>query len=144
MWEPRRLTTVWDFTACYRGSLPFFYSLADSYQRFGVICCLHHGTLKMEEACSSEMLVTTYKTTHCNNPEDHNINVYRRESLKYKIAEEWLSRTSRCERIQADEFPVCIHSGTCFTQKELSFKIANKPHGPDMKCPKIVVRSKLE
>jgi hypothetical protein len=24
MWEPRRLTTLWASTACYRGSFPFF------------------------------------------------------------------------------------------------------------------------
>jgi hypothetical protein len=27
MWEPRRLTTLWVFTACYRDSFTFFYGL---------------------------------------------------------------------------------------------------------------------
>jgi hypothetical protein len=26
MWEPRRLTTLWAFTACYRDSFTFLYS----------------------------------------------------------------------------------------------------------------------
>jgi hypothetical protein len=29
MWEPRRLTTLWAFTACYRDSFTFFYKDGD-------------------------------------------------------------------------------------------------------------------
>jgi hypothetical protein len=29
--------------------------------------------LKMEVECSSQMLVPTYQTTWCHNPEDHNV-----------------------------------------------------------------------
>jgi hypothetical protein len=63
------------------------YSLVGGYQRFGGIYRLYlqRRTLKMEissgtstlktEAISSyETLVTTYKTTLRNNPEDHNPN----------------------------------------------------------------------
>jgi hypothetical protein len=31
MWEPRRLTTLWVSTACYRGSFTFFYSCIGTY-----------------------------------------------------------------------------------------------------------------
>jgi hypothetical protein len=41
MWEPRRLTTLWAFTACYRDSFTFFFllqrhSYTDSYTRVSV------------------------------------------------------------------------------------------------------------
>jgi hypothetical protein len=62
----------------------------------------------MKQTCSSERLVTTHKNTQCHNPEIRNTNLYGRENLKYKTADEWLSRTGVCEWIQVDEFPVCI------------------------------------
>jgi hypothetical protein len=44
-----------------------------------------HITLKMKVICSSKMLVTTYKTTWCQNPEDHNTHFHRHENLKSHI-----------------------------------------------------------
>jgi hypothetical protein len=34
MWEPRRLTTLWAFTACYRDSFAFFNSILKKELRF--------------------------------------------------------------------------------------------------------------
>jgi hypothetical protein len=31
MWEPRRLTTLWSFSACYRDSFNFFFSTPYSF-----------------------------------------------------------------------------------------------------------------
>jgi hypothetical protein len=36
MWEPRRLTTVWAFTACYRDSVTFFI-----YESFPIILYMY-------------------------------------------------------------------------------------------------------
>jgi hypothetical protein len=50
----------------------------DDYQFFGGMFHLHQygtytpSTLKIEAILSSEMLVTTYKTTRRHNPADHN------------------------------------------------------------------------
>jgi hypothetical protein len=46
MWEPRRLTILWSFTACYGIALLLFWdvtpcSLVDRYQHIGGTCCLH-------------------------------------------------------------------------------------------------------
>jgi hypothetical protein len=38
--------------------------------------------LKMEAACYSKTSISDYKTTMCHNPEDHNMNIHRRENLK--------------------------------------------------------------
>jgi hypothetical protein len=43
---------------------------------------LWKSTLKMEGACSSEISISSYKTTRFHNPEDHNLNNNRREILK--------------------------------------------------------------
>jgi hypothetical protein len=43
------------------------------------------STLNMEAVCSSGKLVTTCKTTRCDNPEHHNLNFHRCESLKSHI-----------------------------------------------------------
>jgi hypothetical protein len=53
-------------------------SLFCSYQLFGGPYCLHLLIYipKMEAVCSSETLVTTYKTTRCNNPDGHNLNFH--------------------------------------------------------------------
>jgi hypothetical protein len=37
MWEPRRLTTLWAFTACYRDSLTFFF-LVESIVSIVLLC----------------------------------------------------------------------------------------------------------
>jgi hypothetical protein len=37
-------------------------------------CTVPSNTLKMEAASSSKMLLPTYKTIRCHNPEDHNLN----------------------------------------------------------------------
>jgi hypothetical protein len=65
----------WSVTPC---------SSVDGYQYFGGACCLHlrptsnplyltllASILKMEVAHPSETLVSTYKRTHCHNPEDY-------------------------------------------------------------------------
>jgi hypothetical protein len=38
--------------------------------------------LKMEAACYSQTVVTTYKNTWCNNPNVHNMNTHQSENLK--------------------------------------------------------------
>jgi hypothetical protein len=43
------------------------------------------SNLKKEAIRSSQMLVTTYKTTQCHNPEDHNLNSHHCENLKYHV-----------------------------------------------------------
>jgi hypothetical protein len=40
------------------------------------------SALKIEAACSSETLVTTYKTARCHNPEEHNLKFDRSENGK--------------------------------------------------------------
>jgi hypothetical protein len=35
VWEPQRLTTLWTSTACYRDSLPFFFTFTDSIVKYG-------------------------------------------------------------------------------------------------------------
>jgi hypothetical protein len=40
------------------------------------------STLNMEAIRSSEMLVTTYKTARCHNPQDHNRHLHRRVIVK--------------------------------------------------------------
>jgi hypothetical protein len=40
MWEPRRLTTIWFFTACYRDSFTYFYLLLPCNQ-------VHHNQWKI-------------------------------------------------------------------------------------------------
>jgi hypothetical protein len=50
MWEPRRLTTLWASTACYRDSftfLPVFWTYAVSYLRVtGVLCAKYSAEIK--------------------------------------------------------------------------------------------------
>jgi hypothetical protein len=36
----------------------------------------------MEAACFTEIFITTYKTTWCHNPEDHNVDVHHCEIIK--------------------------------------------------------------
>jgi hypothetical protein len=36
MWEPRRLTTLWAFTACYRDSFTFFYLDASTQSHYSI------------------------------------------------------------------------------------------------------------
>jgi hypothetical protein len=54
-------------------------SLVEIYQRFRGPCCLHHqgdqGTLMMEAAKTSEMLVNFYQTTWRYNPDDSHLQV---------------------------------------------------------------------
>jgi hypothetical protein len=49
--------------------------LADGYQHFrGTYCLrLHNPTTRMEAIGSSKMVLTTYKTEQCHNPEDYNM-----------------------------------------------------------------------
>jgi hypothetical protein len=42
-------------------------------------------TVEVEAESSSDSLVTTYKTTGCHNPEDHNLNCHSREDVKSLI-----------------------------------------------------------
>jgi len=54
-------------------------SVEVGYQRIDGPCCLHlqvHFTLKKEAARSYR------NTTRCHNPEDLDLNIYRRENLK--------------------------------------------------------------
>jgi hypothetical protein len=53
-------------------------SLIDGYQRFVLVY-----TLKIQAILSSEILVTTYKTTRRRNTEDHNLQFHPREDLTY-------------------------------------------------------------
>jgi hypothetical protein len=39
-------------------------------KRFGGICCLRLAALKMEAVCTSETLISSYKSTRRYNPED--------------------------------------------------------------------------
>jgi hypothetical protein len=49
------------------------YDLAGSYQHFGGMYRLHlKFALKMKAISSSKMMVTIYKATQCQHPEDHN------------------------------------------------------------------------
>jgi hypothetical protein len=55
LWEPRRLTTLWTSTACYRGSFAFAGCL-------GRISCIHFRVLtawSVSVPCSSELDLTT-------------------------------------------------------------------------------------
>jgi hypothetical protein len=57
-----KMAVLWVLAAC---------SLVEVYQRFKVLCCLHHQgiTLMMEAARISEMLVNFYQTIWHYNPE---------------------------------------------------------------------------
>jgi hypothetical protein len=48
MWEPRRLTTVWAFTSCYRGSYTFIFTLylTLTVSRFLIYLWLYTGSRK--------------------------------------------------------------------------------------------------
>jgi hypothetical protein len=41
MWEPRRLTTLWASTACYRDSFTFFYLTDFVLKRAWICLCIH-------------------------------------------------------------------------------------------------------
>jgi hypothetical protein len=100
MWEPRRLTTLWAFTVCYRDSFTFFFYLyaanflqdyTASYPIFFVLSSLRLlilfralfsleiypylsiTILKMEAACFIESLVTSYQITRRYIIEDRNL-----------------------------------------------------------------------
>jgi hypothetical protein len=47
--------------------------------------------LEIEEVCPSETLVTTYKITGCQNPEDSNMNAHCCENQKSRIIGIWFS-----------------------------------------------------
>jgi hypothetical protein len=58
--------------------------LVGGYQSFAGTQCLHPQgiSLKMEAACSSKMVASTYQTTRCHNPEDCIMNLHCHKSLK--------------------------------------------------------------
>jgi hypothetical protein len=44
-----------------------------------------------EAVCSSDRLLSTYKITCCHNPQDHNMNLHNRETIKSQICTYCLS-----------------------------------------------------
>lgn len=47
--------------------------------------CIRGSNLKKEVKSSSEMLITTYKTTRNHNPECHNLHIYRCMNFDMKL-----------------------------------------------------------
>jgi hypothetical protein len=57
--------------------------LVSEYQCFGGMYCLSTtSALKMKALCSSEVLVTTHKSTQCYNPEDRHWHLHCCENLE--------------------------------------------------------------
>jgi hypothetical protein len=52
MWEPRRLTTLWAFTACYRGSFTFYVNMSLIRPLF--VAVLYK--VKKDVSCGSEFI----------------------------------------------------------------------------------------
>jgi hypothetical protein len=50
------------------------YSLVCGHQRFTVTYCLQLPPILKTEVVCSEILIPTYQTIQCYNPEDHNVN----------------------------------------------------------------------
>jgi hypothetical protein len=48
-----------------------------------VMLCELVESLKMKAVCSSETLVTIYKSTWHHNPEDHHLHLHHHENLKF-------------------------------------------------------------
>jgi hypothetical protein len=81
-----------------------FIYLANRYQHFVWTCCLHHHDCKTNGSCSSEMLVSVYKTLQYHIPEIL-VTVYK--ILHFRT----LFYFSHCENLQAQtfslQFPFC-------------------------------------
>jgi hypothetical protein len=90
MWQPRHLTTLWDFMARYRDSFTFLFLLHKKVKTCRWQACRVHArfllnffsTLKTEVICSSDTSVDTQRTTLRYIPEDDTLHNYRCENLK--------------------------------------------------------------
>jgi hypothetical protein len=72
MWEPRRLTTLWPFTACYRDSFTFFYLLLKIYK----YCAMKPYTLTR----MSQSRINKYMNIDVNEAEKMKIKIIERET----------------------------------------------------------------
>jgi hypothetical protein len=98
MWEPRRLTTLWAFTACYRDNFTFFtftfrkrVSRAIKKQTEHSTACLLRFLFDSEdgERTFIETSVKFYQTRLYRNPEYDILHSYEREMKEVQDAQPW-------------------------------------------------------